>query len=435
MKDILVIGGGPAGVQAALAAAQAGSRVTLVSDGAPGGRAAWKTLLPSKMWLGARMPVDLAVLRARYERVVGTWQRQLSEDLERAGVILRLGTAAFSASHTVAVTPPEGGYPDSLSADVIILATGAVPYFPAGFMPDGECIFSPQLVWNIARLPNTMIVIGAGAPATEYVDAFSRLGVQITWVTGPVAALSAYPPDAGRFITNVLERRGVRVFAGLMARQIERTSAGVRVTTADGAVHSAEMAFIAIGQRPDFERLNIEAADLKVGSSGGLATDAFGRTAVPHIYLVGDAASPISANVSIAQGRVAGWHAAGLAVEPTRTDLAVMAIYTEPQIAMLGRMSDRGGALQRVRVPFSACLRAHMLESPTEPQESGFLEITYDALRRITGALAVCPEASEILTPLALAIQAGLTIDELAAVNAAHPTFTELAVIAARMAR
>lgn len=435
MKDILVIGGGPAGVQAALSAAQAGSHVTMISDGAPGGRAAWKTLLPSKMFLGARLPIDLPALRARYERVVGTWQRQLSEDLERAGVILRLGTAAFTAPHTVSVTPPEGGYPDSLTAEVIILATGAAPYFPPGFTPDGTCIFSPQMVWDMPNLPKTMIVIGAGAPATEYVDAFSRLGVQITWITGPVAALSAYPPDAGRFITGVLERRGVRVFAGLMARQVERLPMGVRVLTADGAVHDAEMAFIAIGQRPDFERLNVQVSGLKTGSSGGLATDPFGRTAIPHIYLVGDAASPISANVSIAQGRVAGWHAAGLAVEPARTDLAVMAIYTDPQIAMLGRVSDRGGVLQRVRVPFSACLRAHMLESLTEPQDAGFLEITYDSLRRITGALAVCPEASEILTLLALAIQAGLTIDELAAVNAAHPTFTELAVIAARMAK
>jgi dihydrolipoamide dehydrogenase len=438
-KRILIIGGGPAGIQAALAAAGPGRNISLISDGPPGGRAAWNTLLPSKIWLDAEPPANLDQLRARYERVAGTWQRQLLEDLERAGVELRLGTASFLSPHEVQITPPEGGYPDQLSADVIILATGAVPFLPPGLQPDGECVFLPHIVWQMKALPATMIVIGAGGPATEYVDAFSRLGVKVTWITGPVAALSAFPPEAGRFITAQMERRGVHMVSGLLARQIERTTTGVRVFTAGGGIEEAETAFVAIGLRPDFERLNLPVTGLKVGSSGGLVTDAYGRTALPHIYLVGDASSPLSANISIAQGRVAGWHAAGLQVEPVRTDLAVMAIYTQPQIAMVGQISDRNGALQKVRVPFNACLRAHLLDLPGADQtihaESCFVEIAYDPARRVTGALAVCPEAAEILTPLAVAIQGEMTLDSLASVYAAHPTFTELAILAARMAR
>jgi pyruvate/2-oxoglutarate dehydrogenase complex dihydrolipoamide dehydrogenase (E3) component len=438
-KRILIIGGGPAGIQAALAAAGAGCNVTLISDSPPGGRAAWNTLLPSKIWLEAKAPVDLARLRTRYEQVAGTWQRQLLNDLERAGVELRLGTASFMSPHEVQVTPPEGGYPDQFSADVVILATGAVPFLPPGLQPDGECIFSPHLVWQIKTLPESMIVIGAGGPATEYVDAFSRLGVKVTWITGPVAALSAFPSDAGRFITALMERRGVHITAGMLARQIERTANGIQVQTANGGIHEAETAFVAIGLRPDFERLNLPAAGLKIGSSGGLMTDAYGRTAQPHIYLVGDAASPLSANISIAQGQSAGWHAAGLPVEPIRTDLAVMAIYTQPQVAMVGRIADRTGVLQKVRVPFNACLRAHLLDPSgadlSTYLENGFVEITYDPARRIAGALAVCPEAAEILTPLAVAIRGEMTLETLASVYAAHPTFTELAILAARMAR
>jgi NAD(P)H dehydrogenase (quinone) len=196
------------------------------------------------------------------------------------------------------------------------------------------------------------------------------------------------------------------------------------------------MAFVAISLRPDLERVNLPAAGLKAGGMGGLQTDAYGRTSVPHIYLVGDAASPLSANISIAQGRVAGWHATGLDVPPVNTDLAVKAIYTNPQVAMVGQMSDRGGQLQKVRVPFSACLRAHLdngLATQENPIDSGgFLELAYDPAGRITGALAVCPEAAEILTPLAVAVCSGLTLTQLAAVNPAHPTFTELAILAAR---
>lgn len=433
-KRIVIIGAGPAGVQAALAASGAGHNVTLISESAPGGRAAWQTLLPSKMWLSPGANSSPEAMRARYEQVAGAWQKQLAEELERAGVDLRLGTATFVSAHEIQILPPEGGYPDQISADAVIVATGSVPFVPPGLQPDGKKIFSPHQIWQIPILPRSMVVIGAGGPATEYVDAFSRLGVRITWITGPVGVLSAFPPDAGRFIAQVMEQRGVRILARLMAREIKEDANGIAVHTADGAKHAAEMAFVAIGLRPDLDRLNLPAAGVRVGSSGGCATDPYGRTSVQHIYLVGDAASPLSANISMAQGRQAGWHAAGLDVPPVQLEHAVMAIYTQPQVAMVGRMSDRVEPLNKVRVPFSACLRSYLTE-PRQDENTGFVEIAYDAARRITGAIAVCPEAAEILTALAVAVRAGLTIDELATVYPAHPTFSELAIIAARAAK
>lgn len=435
-KKVLVVGGGPAGIQAALAAARGGCGVTLVSEGLPGGRAAWQTLLPSKMWLEASAPADgtlVSSLRERYERVAATWQKKILEELESTGVELALGMASFLSAHEVSILGPEGGYSDQRSADAIILATGAVPFLPPGIQIDGERILSPHLVNKIEYLPQRMIVIGAGGPATEYVDAFSRLGVQITWVTGPVGVLSAFPPDAGRLIAARMQRRGVQIITGLMARSVERTADGVRVLTADGQLHHAEMAFVAIGLRPDLDRLNLPAAGLRSGSSGGLATDPFFRTNVPHIYLVGDAASPLSANISMAQGRLAGCHAAGLPVEPLQMENAVMAIYTDPQVAVVGRMTDHAQVLQRIRVPFLSSLGAHLIDDP-EGYRDCFLEIAYDPQRRLTGALGVCPGAAEILTTLAVAVQAHLSLDVFATVYPAHPTISELAVIAAQQA-
>jgi pyruvate/2-oxoglutarate dehydrogenase complex dihydrolipoamide dehydrogenase (E3) component len=446
-KQILVIGGGPAGIQAALAAASEGCRVILVSDGPPGGRAVWQTLLPSKIWLEAErnfpdrsvselrkgFPGLVDRLRARYEEVAWSWQRQLAEDLERAGVELKLGTASFLSQYEIQVVPPEGGYPDQIPVECVIIATGAVPFIPPGLKPDGERVFSPNLIWQMKELPESMIMIGAGGPATEYVDAFSRLGTTITWITGPVGVLSAFPPEARRVMTKVMEKRGVKILTGLMAHQIERYEDGIKVSTGNGLAHSARAGFIAIGLRPDFERLNLAAAGLRAGTSGGLAVDAFGRTAVPHIYLVGDASSPLSANISMAQGRVIGRHAAGKAVDPLRDELAVMAIYTDPQVAVVGRLNDRMETLQKIRVPFRACLRAHLMAEPDEILDLQFLEIAYDSQRRVRGALAVCSGAAEMLTPVAIAIRAGLTIDVLATVTPAHPTFSEFAIQAARM--
>src|SRR5690606_22141612 len=108
----------------------------------------------------------------------------------------------------IQILPPEGGYPDQISADAVIIASGAVPFVPPGLKPDGARIFSPHTIWKLDRLPRDMIVIGSGGPATEYVDAFSRMGVAITWITGPVSVLSAYPPEAGQIISQVMEKRG-----------------------------------------------------------------------------------------------------------------------------------------------------------------------------------------------------------------------------------
>lgn len=434
-KKILIIGGGPAGIQAALAVAEQGQQATLVSDGPPGGRAAQRTLLPSKIWLDTPPPADLAAMRRRYDALAGAWQQQMQDSLERAGVTLVSGQAAFVSPHAVEVHRTAGGDAESIEADAIILATGALPFLPPGLQADSERIFAPGLVWQIPALPKTMLVIGAGGPATEYVDAFSRLGIQVTWITGPMAALSGYPPEVGHFITQVMERRGVRLVTGLLARQVERCAAGVRAITADGGTQEAEMAFIAVGMRPDLSRLNLSAAGLRAGSSGALPTDAFGRTAVSHIYLVGDASSPLSANISAAQGRAAGQHAAGLEIEPVRVDLAVKAIYTHPQIAMVGRLSDPSGQMRKARLPFNACLRAHLMPDPLPPDDAGFIEIAYDPSGRVTGALAVCPEASELITPIAVGLHCGLTLHALAAAVPAHPTFSELAVIAARSAK
>lgn len=437
-RKVLVIGGGPAGVEAALAASRAGCSVVIVSEGPPGGRAVWNTLLPSKICLEAQPPVDFPSLHQRYEAVAGAWQRQIMEQLERAGVELRLGTASFLSSHEVAVTPPEGGYTDPLTADVIILATGAVPFLPPGLQPDGERIFTPNLIWQMPKLPRSIAVIGAGGPATEYVDVFSRLGIEVTWLTGPVAPLSAFPPEVGHIITGLFEQRGVKIVPRLMAREVRHASQGIEVLTNDGNHYPAETALVAIGLRPDLERLHLSATGLRIGSSGAVAVDAYGRTAIEHIYLVGDAAAPLSANISMAQGRTAGLHAAGVETAPVNVDLAVIAIYTSPQIAMVGRLSDRFVSLQKVRVPYQTCLRSYLSMDGADfaetqlTHENAFVELVFQPDGKITGALAVCPKAAEILTPLAVAIRSGLTIDELASVNPAHPTFSELAVLAAR---
>ena len=197
---ITTIGAGPAGVAAARAAAKAGARVTLIGAELPGGRAEWHSLLPSKVLLTAAdslamaehfealglsgstggMP-DIKALSQRICALSQTRNETRLADLTRRGVQFLHGTAAFPSAHRLRITPTEGT-PYSMEADAIIVASGSVPIFPPGLKPDGGRIIAPRFVSKLSDLPTSMAVVGAGVTGTEFVYAFIRLGIAVTWL-------------------------------------------------------------------------------------------------------------------------------------------------------------------------------------------------------------------------------------------------------------
>ncbi|GAB4442072.1 MAG: NAD(P)/FAD-dependent oxidoreductase [Anaerolineae bacterium] len=444
-KQIVVIGGGPAGIEAALSAAGAGAAVTLISDGPVGGRAGWHSLLPSKVWLTAADTMGLAAgsaalglqsgaaaaaapeIVARINAVRQSWNSQQAQALTDAGVTLLTGIAAFENAATILVKNADGDETDRLSPDAVIVAGGSVPYFPPNLRPDGRRVIAPRFAGALDELPGSVVVIGAGATGSETVYMFNRLGVDVTWVVDQAGVLPTFAPAAGQFLAETLARRGVKIVAGPLADRIDRDDSGVTVLLSDGGKLRAEMAFVAIGRSPDLGRLNIEATGAAMAGKSPQVDD-FGRTSVPGLYVVGDAAGPpMLANRAMAQGWVAGRHAAGAEVAPFRQESVVHAIYTEPQVAEVGRV--QGDDLHRVRVNFGHSLKSHL-----QPEGDGFAELAFDAGRRITGAVAVGPHAADVLSPVAVAIQLYATLDDIAPIFVAHPTLSELVFAAARRA-
>jgi dihydrolipoamide dehydrogenase len=450
-EQVIVIGGGPAGIEAARAASAAGARVTLVSEGPVGGRAGWHSLAPSKVWLtvadmtgllsrapalgievdGANRPDPAAVL-ARIRTVTGAWNAAAESELQSLGVKVVTGIASFASVSRLSVAGDDGATVAELQGDAVIVATGSVPHFPDGMKPDGDRVLAPRFAGRLEELPPDVVVIGGGATGCEFAYLFGRLGVQVTWLVSPRGVLPMFAPAAGRFLAEAMVRLGIDLSIGPRAEQIDRGADGVIVRTETGQSYEASTAFLAVGRRPDVGRLNLDLAELEPGPAGELQTDPFGRTAVPSIYAVGDVTgTPMLANQATAQAWVAGRHAAGLPTPPFRPEAVVHAVYTEPQVAQVGGGPEEAPGVEQVRVPLAASLKAHLLA-----ESEGFVELSYQAQSgNVLGGVAAGPHAAEVLAPIAVAIQLGATIEDLAAAGSANPTLSELAFLAARRAR
>jgi dihydrolipoamide dehydrogenase len=449
-RRIIVIGGGPAGIEAARAAATAGARVTLVSNSKLGGRAGWHSLVPSKVWLtaadtygllaeartlglaysGPMRPNPQAVL-ARIRAVTSRWNARQEATLATLGVEMQKGTAAFQSATSVIVTHHDST--SRLEADAIIVTSGSVPLFPADMRPDGKRVLAPRFASHLETLPPDIVVVGGGATGCEFAYLFNRLGVKVTWIVNQSGVLPSFHPDAGQFLAETMRRRGTEIAYGY-ATQISRSDSGVTVITADGARYSAAMAFLAIGRKADISKLNLSAVIDTPIANNALATSKFGRTAIPTIYAAGDVTgAPMLANRAMTQARVAGRHAAGADTLPFRPETVVHAIYSDPQVAQVGNMMDAEST--RVRLPFAAVLKTHLIPEGESSTDGGFLELAYDKRNRaLLGGVAVGPHAADVLAPVAMAIQMHATLDELAAVSGAHPTISELAFLTAQSA-
>lgn len=443
-KRVLVIGGGPAGIEAAKTAARHGAQTTLISEDAIGGRAGWDSLLPSKVWLTAAeragelesafslgfFPADNAPgfnppdLLSRLNEIKASWNSSLRDELEALQIDLVTGLAFFISESEIEVV--QGETRARRSADVFIVASGSVPWFPDRLKPDGWRVLAPRFASHLKVLPRSAVVIGGGPTGSEFAFLFNRLGVKVTWVVDHYGVLPIFHPDSGKFLADKLIEQGLRLVAGRTAVGIERSDDQVRVDLDSGETLEAEIAFVAIGRKPDWQRLNFPAAGISATESQ-IVTDGYGRVGDSSIYLVGDAdGSWMIANKAMEQGVIAARHALGLPATPYDPRRVLLATYTEPQVAQIGDVTGSGTV--SIRVPFSKSLKANLLAGA-----EGYIELWFRPDERLVmGGVAVGPHAAEVLTPLAVALSAHMTLDQLASIFSAHPTLGELVFIAAR---
>jgi len=366
--DVLVIGSGPGGQKAAIAAAKLGRRVAIVerSDMIGGvclntGTIPSKTLREAVMYLTGvnqhemygqsyrvKDEITIADLAARTQHVVGREIDVVRSQLSRNRVAILTGTGYFIDPHLIEVDDG-GGRLQRASAEAIVIATGTRPARPATVEFDDRTIIDSDGIVNLERVPRSMVVAGAGVIGIEYASMFAALGTKVTVVEQRDRMLEFCDIEVVEALKYQLRDLAVTFRFGESVGSVESRPEGAIATLKSGKKIPADTVMYSAGRQGMSDELRLSEAGLAADSRGRIGVDEFFRTAVPHIYAVGDVIGfPALAATSMEQGRLAAHHACGEPFPATRQTPPI-GIYSLPEISFIGRTEDQ---LTADSVPF-----------------------------------------------------------------------------------
>ncbi len=451
---VVILGGGPGGYEAALVAAQLDADVVVVDRDGLGGSAVLTDCVPSKTLvataevmtlaaesgaLGVRLAggdpdassaavgVDLAAVNARVKRLALAQSHDIRIRLEGEGVRLVEGAGRLVEPCVVEVGD------ERLVADAVLLATGARPRIVPGAEPDGERILTWTQVYDMAETPEKLIVVGSGVTGAEFASAYLALGSEVVLVSSRDRVLPGEDADAAEVLEGVLQRRGMTVMGRSRASTVERVGDRVVVTLADGRTVEGSHCLMAVGSEANTTGIGLEEAGVRLDDRGFVEVDRVSRTSARGVYAAGDCTGVLMlASVAAMQGRIAMRHLLGDAVAPIDLKTVSSNVFTDPEIATVGvtQAEVDGGApnIVSVKLPLATNARAKMLGIT-----DGFVKIfATGGMRTVLGGVVVAPRASELIFPVALAVQQRLTVDEVAAAFTVYPSLSGSVAEAAR---
>jgi NAD(P)H dehydrogenase (quinone) len=456
-QRIVILGGGPAGYEAALVAAELGADVTVVADEGLGGNSVLWDCVPSKAlittadtmgWFRTAQSMGVHLEGAeRIDRTVVDFPQvaanvlglgvSQSNDIERrvrgGGVALVRGRGRLNAAHEVVVALADGGE-RLLPADVLLVATGSTARVLPFFEPDGERVLVGHQVYGLDEVPEHLVVVGSGATGAEFANAFRRFGADVTLVSSRDLILPTEDPDAAEVIEAVFERRGMTILRRARAVSCERRGDEVLVGLEDGRSVTGSHVLFTVGQVPTSQDIGLEVCGVEVNAWGGIDVDTVGRTSAGWIYAAGDVTGRVMlANVAAMQGRTAMWHALGQAVQPIRWDAVTATIFTTPEVATVGwspaEAESAGFPVETARLDFRSNPRAKMIHGL-----DGFVKVhAMVGSGTVLGGVVVSTRASDLIQPLAVAVQNRLSVAQLAQTMTVYPSMAGSVTECARM--
>lgn len=441
----VIIGGGPAGVQAASWGARLGAEVTMVERDVVGGAANLWDCIPSKAMIATGglvtatsraqsmglAPIDatpdLGALGDRVNRITTHLNNSQTQLLESQGIRVVKGEARLVGPHRVAITSADGN--DEIDADAVLVSTGSRPRIPEWAPLDGERVLTTRQAYPPKELPEHLIVIGSGVTGVEFVHMFRSFGSKVTLIVSRQQVLPGKDPEVAAALEDDFLRSGVVLLKGARAQGISRDGDEVTVSCEDGRVVKGSHVILAIGSVPNSEGLGLEQAGVTVDGGGYVPVNQHCVTNLGHVYAAGDVSGRLPlASVASMQGRKVAEHVMGLHTREHRHldyDKAASAIFTEPEIADVGLAEAEAFAIGRklrvTKVPFAANARALIDGDPR-----GFVKILSDPNTGVVlGGSIVGRGAAELISVIALAVTANLKVTDIVESLLVHPALAE----------
>ncbi len=426
LVDLLVVGGGTAGIVGAKTAAGLGARTLMVEQARTGGDCLWTGCVPSKTLLSAAehattvraltgRPPEFAAVRERIFAAINTIEPVDSPAaLEAAGVVVVKGTLAFRAPGVAEVDGEQIRFRQAL------VATGGAPVTTGIPGLDSGGVVTSDTVWGLEALPARLAIVGGGPVACELGQAFARLGSQVTMVVRS-RILPKEDPDAAELVRASLASDGVRLLEHTAIENATTTGVRSRIRLGNGTAIETDTVLLAIGRSPRTARLGLELVGVKLDGGGHIVTDERMRTTNPLIWAAGDVtANPQFTHLAGVHASVAAANAVlGLKRHVSATVPRVT--FTSPEVAAVGLTTADGGPGHRVRT----VLHAHVDRAVTEDNTGGFTKLVVNRRGKILGGTIVGPRAGESLAELTLAVQKGMTTSDIAGTTHAYPSYSD----------
>jgi len=434
--DLIVIGGGAAGLGAAEAAAATGARTLLVADGEIGGECTFTGCVPSKTLIeaaarGASFAEATAAVRTAVAAIAAT---ETPEVLSRRGIEVLRGRAAFAAPHQITVDRR------SLHARAFVVATGSHPAVPPlpGLAPQhgGEAVpyLTNETVFELTELPASLAILGGGAVGCELAQAFRRFGTEVTIVEAADRLLPAADPEASRVVEQVLRADGISVRTSAEARSVQPNERGVALALSGGKQVVAQHLLVATGRQPATEHLDLGAARVTVDQRSHIRVDKHLATSAPGVYAAGDVTGQMPfTHAAYTMGRLAARNALRRRHErPSVFDTAAIpwVVFTSPEVAQVALTGQQSAAHPGARVAYLPM--GELDRAITARRTDGFIKLIAGPRKllgnagggRVLGATIVAERAGEMIHEPALAIRAGMFTGRLAQTVHAYPSWS-----------
>ncbi|WP_319583861.1 NAD(P)/FAD-dependent oxidoreductase [uncultured Pseudodesulfovibrio sp.] len=437
--DLVVIGAGPGGFDAAVEAVGYGLSVALVEKDFLGGTCLNRGCIPTKLWLGAtsaieelhnqarmkvasgEVTVDFAGLQARVQKHLGATRRAMGAQLQKLGIELFEGTGRLSGDHQVTVATADGE--QTIDYKKLVVATGSKPIFFPGLEPDGDCVLDSDKFLSMESMPESLIVVGAGFIGLEMAQVAHRFGCKITVVDAMDRVAPLEDPEVSKALASMFKRWKWDI-------RLEERVAGVRtqdgkaeLTFQTGDKLTADKALVAVGRGPVTQSMGLEEAGIELLFNQIQVDDYL--MAATDIYAIGDANGHIQlAHAASHQAHYVARHVAGKIEGPYVCPPVPSVLYGAPEAMRVGMMENEAFLADFDTTEVSVAQLAANPMAQAHAATQGFVKVVWSG-GKVVGVTAVGHDVSRLVTPAAMIVQQGWTADDTHSIIFAHPSLDE----------